>query len=87
MRKYQRTKITDLENPKADDQHTLNADMNNSYCDFMYQALLARRHKEIKQAAYFKAEHRGFAPGHELDDWLEAEKEIDDASYPLAPSI
>jgi hypothetical protein len=29
-----------------------------------------------QQAAYYKAEARGFAPGQELDDWLEAEAEI-----------
>jgi len=28
---------------------------------------------DIATAAYFKAEARGFAPGQELDDWLEAE--------------
>ena len=27
-------------------------------------------------AAYFRAEKRGFAPGGELQDWLEAEREI-----------
>ena len=26
--------------------------------------------------AYYKAEKRGFVPGHEMDDWLEAEQEI-----------
>jgi hypothetical protein len=31
----------------------------------------------IAVAAYHKAEKRGFAPGHELNDWAEAEKEID----------
>ena len=30
---------------------------------------------EIAERAYYKAENRGFAPGHELDDWLEAERE------------
>ncbi|WP_031435006.1 DUF2934 domain-containing protein [Methylomarinum vadi] len=30
----------------------------------------------IAEAAYYKAEKRGFEPGHELQDWLEAEKEI-----------
>ncbi|MGR9087684.1 MAG: DUF2934 domain-containing protein [Gammaproteobacteria bacterium] len=30
----------------------------------------------ISEAAYFKAKSRGFAPGHEEEDWLEAEKEI-----------
>ena len=26
--------------------------------------------------AYYKAEKRGFEPGHEIDDWLEAEQGI-----------
>lgn len=30
----------------------------------------------ITERAYFKAQKRGFVPGHEWDDWLEAEKEI-----------
>lgn len=30
----------------------------------------------VEERAYFKAERRGFANGHELDDWLEAEQEI-----------
>lgn len=30
----------------------------------------------IAMAAYFIAEQREFAPGHELDDWLEAERQI-----------
>ncbi|HMJ49147.1 MAG TPA: DUF2934 domain-containing protein [Burkholderiales bacterium] len=34
------------------------------------------RYKWIAQAAYFRAEKRGFAPGGELEDWLEAEAEI-----------
>jgi len=35
------------------------------------------RWKVIAVAAYHKAEKRGFAPGDELQDWVEAEKEID----------
>lgn len=31
---------------------------------------------EIATAAYYKAEHRGFVPGRELEDWLEAEQEV-----------
>jgi hypothetical protein len=46
--------------------------------------LWALRLRKIREAAYFKAEKRGFASGHELDDWLEAEEEVDDASRPLA---
>jgi len=30
----------------------------------------------IAESAYFKAESRGFSPGYELDDWLEAEQEL-----------
>jgi hypothetical protein len=30
----------------------------------------------VEEAAYFRAQKRGFAPGHELDDWLAAEAEI-----------
>ena len=29
----------------------------------------------IQELAYFKAEKRGFQPGFELQDWLEAEQE------------
>jgi hypothetical protein len=35
------------------------------------------REARISEAAFFKAAARGFAPGHEWDDWLAAEKEID----------
>jgi hypothetical protein len=31
---------------------------------------------KIAELAYYKAESRGFEPGHELDDWLEAEREF-----------
>lgn len=34
-----------------------------------------RRHVEL--AAYFMAERHGFTPGHEHEDWIAAEAEID----------
>lgn len=34
------------------------------------------RFQWISEAAYYLAEHRGFAPGMALDDWLMAEKEF-----------
>ncbi len=34
-----------------------------------------KRHQWISIAAYYKSELRGFLPGKELDDWLEAEQE------------
>ena len=39
----------------------------------------AERSTMIAQAAYYLAEHRGFDPGHELEDWLVAESQIDAA--------
>jgi hypothetical protein len=33
----------------------------------------------IAQAAYYRAERRGFEPGHEAEDWLAAEGEVDAA--------
>ncbi|MDT8384734.1 MAG: DUF2934 domain-containing protein [Gammaproteobacteria bacterium] len=35
-----------------------------------------RYNDRVAEAAYFRAEKRGFAPGHEMQDWLEAESEI-----------
>ena len=34
------------------------------------------RYSRIAENAYYKAEARGFEPGHELEDWLAAESEI-----------
>ncbi|HLZ96738.1 MAG TPA: DUF2934 domain-containing protein [Steroidobacteraceae bacterium] len=31
----------------------------------------------IAEAAYFRAEKRGFRAGHELEDWLAAEADVD----------
>jgi hypothetical protein len=31
----------------------------------------------IAEAAYFKSERRGFLPGNEIADWLEAEREVE----------
>jgi len=30
----------------------------------------------IQESAYFKAKERGFAPGGEVQDWIEAEAEV-----------
>jgi hypothetical protein len=37
----------------------------------------SRRHQQIAEAAYYRAEARGFAPGFEVDDWLAAERALD----------
>ena len=57
------------------------------------------RESMIRLYAYYLAEHRGFAAGHEIEDWLTAERElqaiesararpgIDSRSYLGPPSI
>ena len=45
-----------------------------------------RRRALIAEAAYFRAERRGFAPGHEAEDWLAAEAEVDTALTVGVPS-
>ena len=39
------------------------------------------RYDMIAEAAYYIAEHRGFTEGHEIEDWLQAEKEVDTLQY------
>jgi len=41
----------------------------------------AERHLRICELAYRRAEQRGFAPGFEVEDWLEAEREVDAGRY------
>jgi hypothetical protein len=54
-------------------------------CPLLYSPMAAElydsdeRRAAIAQAAYFRAKRRGFAPGHELEDWLTAESEVDSA--------
>jgi len=45
-------------------------------CNSMLEEM---RRSMVAEAAYHIAERRGFAPGHEVEDWLHAEKEIDAA--------
>jgi hypothetical protein len=35
------------------------------------------RRRRVAEAAYYRAQRRGFSPGGEVDDWLEAEREIE----------
>ncbi|SFM16442.1 DUF2934 domain-containing protein [Nitrosomonas communis] len=36
-----------------------------------------QRQAMIREAAYYQYEKRGYAPGHDLEDWLAAEAEIE----------
>lgn len=35
------------------------------------------RERMIAEAAYFRAEQRGFVPGNEISDWLQAEADVE----------
>ena len=35
------------------------------------------REQMIAEAAYFRAEQRGFVPGNEMSDWLQAEVDVE----------
>jgi hypothetical protein len=37
----------------------------------------SRRYSMIAEAAYYRAERRGFVPGYELEDWLQSEHEVE----------
>jgi hypothetical protein len=39
-------------------------------------ACLPDRDARIAELAYYKAESRGFEPGYEMEDWLDAEREL-----------
>ena len=41
------------------------------------QVTSQEREQMIATMAYLRAEQRGFAPGHEQEDWLQAEAEVD----------
>lgn len=41
--------------------------------------ILELRDRRIRELAYFRAQRRGFAPGRDVEDWLDAEQEVDRA--------
>lgn len=41
------------------------------------------RDQMVAEAAYYRAQRRGFEPGHELEDWLASEADIDAYLYRL----
>ncbi len=43
--------------------------------------------EQIELAAYYCAERRGFTPGRELDDWLDAERELGETAQTLARGV
>ena len=45
---------------------------------YVYPPTQGWREPMIRRAAYLRALNRGFQPGKELEDWLAAEREVDD---------
>ena len=41
------------------------------------QGSVEQREAMIREAAYYHYAQRGYAPGHDLDDWLAAEAELE----------
>jgi hypothetical protein len=44
---------------------------------YIVPRVIEDRAASISKLAYRNAERRGFTPGHELEDWLAAENEVD----------
>ena len=57
-------------NIKKAQENSSNPDENSS------TICLPDRDAKVAELAYYKAESRNFEPGHELEDWLEAEQEF-----------
>jgi Protein of unknown function (DUF2934) len=41
------------------------------------------RQARISQVAYYKAQQRDFAPGHDWEDWFAAEREVAKSDDPV----
>jgi len=56
-----------------------NTSMKNRFLQQVENPMISEEERErmIAEAAYFNAEHRGFMPGDPKQDWLLAEKQID----------
>jgi hypothetical protein len=45
---------------------------------YLHPAIQGWREPMIRRAAYLRSLNRGFRPGNELEDWLAAEREVDE---------
>ena len=45
------------------------------------------RHRKVAEAAYYRAQQRGFSGSSELEDWLEAEREFDALLTPFSDAM
>jgi hypothetical protein len=67
---------------KSDEERSSSAGANAIEGDSLspHQSDVDARHSRISEAAHRLAEARGFESGSELDDWLAAERQVDEAA-------
>jgi hypothetical protein len=65
------TALQTIDKPATHRKHVLNAIQ--AMDDLPPEEMLVQA---ISQAAYYRAEARGFESGHEIEDWIEAEKQV-----------
>ena len=47
-----------------------------------FRVRIMSRHELTAEIAYYRAQRRGFVPGHEVADWVAAESELDRKGSP-----
>jgi hypothetical protein len=62
----------------AEDAVTEVLDLHEDAAELIGQPDPEMRAEMIRTTAYYIAEQRDFEPGHELDDWCEAERAVDE---------
>lgn len=60
----------------ASSQATANVDTRSTMAKLAAKIPSEQRLRMIEEAAYYRAEQRGFCGGDEMQDWLDAESEI-----------
>lgn len=63
--------------PTAQERGSVWRTRNRDEVDFVVGDQRVPRDQLVAEAAYFRAEQRGFAPGNELSDWFEAEADVE----------
>jgi Protein of unknown function (DUF2934) len=75
--KVQPYKPTDLTRAAESQKRSASLGLLGNLALYIVPHVFEDRRTLIAKAAYLNAQRRGFAPGHELEDWLAAENEVD----------
>lgn len=71
-----KSKGTPEQQPQAEANPQVTSEATQEAAGETQPASAAPRQEAVAKAAYYKAEQRGFAPGYEMQDWLDAEREL-----------